>query len=276
VKQAVLLVAHGAPERLEDIPAFLEQVLGLPAPPFLVAEVRTRYEAIGGASPLTAATRRQAEALSARLGLPVYIGMRHWRPSLGEALARARADAVDHLVGLCAAPQFSSPPPLPLPCAPSVHHHPLFIESIAEKLIPLAQGREVLFTVHSLPGRVAAAAPEYEPEARSTAAAIAARCGVSSWDFACQGQGRAEGNWLGPTVESCIDALAARGVRELVLVPLSFVADNIEVLYEIDIRLRQYAGERGIELCRTATPGDSALFVETLAATVRPLLEHAL
>mgnify|MGYP002395504174 CR=1 FL=1 len=271
----MVLVAHGAPDRPDDLPAFLEQVLGGPVPPALLADFRARYAAVGGGSPLTAATRRQAEALSARLGLPVYVGMCHWRPFLGEALAQARADNVQHLVALFAAPQFSPPPRLPIPCAPSVHRHPLFIESIAEKLIPLALGREVLFTVHSLPGRLAAITPDYEREARSTAATIAARCGLPSADFAFQSQGGGGGDWLGPTVESRLDAFAARGVRELVLVPLSFVADNLEVLYDIDIQLRQYASGRGIQLCRTATPGDSALFVETLTATVLPLLVPA-
>jgi len=275
VSQGVLLVAHGAPERLEDIPAYLEQVLDAPAPPALIADVRARYECIGGSSPLTAATRRQAEALSRRLAVPVYPGMRHWRPFIHEALGQAQAHGIRRLIALWAAPQFAPPPPLPILSAPSVHRHPLFVETFAEKLAPLAQGREVLFTAHSLPARLAATAPDYEPEARATAAAIAAHCGLSTFDFAYQSQRRTEGDWLGPTVESRIDAWAARGVRDLVVVPLSFVADNLEILYDLDIRLRQYALERGVRLWRTETPGDAPLFIETLAATVRPWLEQA-
>jgi len=275
VSQAVILLAHGAPECLEDLPAFLARVLGAPAPPALIAEVRARYERIGGASPLTAVSRRQAEALSQRLSLPVFLGMRYWRPFLDEALSQARSDGIHRLIALHAAPQFSPPPPLHDPCAPSVHRHPLFIEAVAEQLVPLAQGREVLFTAHSLPARLATAAPEYDLEARFTAAAVAARCGLPSFDFGYQSQARPAEDWLGPTVESRIEAFSARGVRDLVLVPLSFTADNLEVLYDIDIHFRDYARARGIQLCRTATPGDSTLFVETLAATVRPLLKAA-
>ena len=156
--------------------------------------------------------------------------------------------------------------------APSVHRHPLFVEAVAERLLPLLPGREVLFTAHSLPGRVVATAPDYDPEARATAAAVAARCGLSGWDFAYQSQGRAEGNWLGPTVEERLDAWADRGVREAVLVPLSFVADNVEILHDVDIRFRRYAVERGIRLARTETLGDSPLFIEALAALAREQL----
>ncbi|MBM3745058.1 MAG: ferrochelatase [Acidobacteria bacterium] len=290
MKQGVLLAAHGAPERIEDIPAYLEQVLEAPAPASLIAEVSARYELIGGGSPLTAASRRQAEALARHLGLPVYLGMRCWHPFLHEAMAQATAEGIQRLAAICAAPQFSRaglafyglgglgdrrnvPQIL---WAPSVHRHRLFVEAVAERLLPLLPGREVLFTAHSLPGRVVANAPDYDPEARATAAAVAARCGLERWDFAYQSQGRAEGNWLGPTVEERLDALADRGVREAVLVPLSFVADNVEILHDVDVRFRRYALERGISLARTETLGDSSLFIEALAELAREQLEAAL
>jgi ferrochelatase len=277
------LVAHGAPERLEDLPDFLTRVIGAPAPPALLAEIRARYQRIGGASPLNAISRRQADALSRRLSLPVFLALRHGHPSLPDVLFQVRSAGFDRLVAVSASPHFSKSrdstlkhlfsPPLDLPWAPSVHRHPLFVEAIAERLVPLAQGREVLFTAHSLPAHLAAGSPDYGAEARATAAAIAARCGLPSFDFAYQSQGRDADHWLGPTVESRIDALASRGVSELVVAPLSFSADNLEVLYDIDIRFRHYALDRGIRLLRTATPGDSPLYIEALAASVRPFLE---
>jgi ferrochelatase len=322
------LVAHGGPESLDEIPAFLASVLGAPASPALVAEIRARYERIGGASPLNAISRRQAGALARALSLPVFLALRHGSPSLTEAVSQAHAAGHDRLVAVSASPQFGGkfgdstelcrragtqkhgnvgrtrgPQPDPqvrlLPGrgpgagwepappfqerrtiphvlnAPSVHRHPLFIEAIAERLAPLAPGRELLFTAHSLPARLASADPEYDTEARATAAAIAARCGLPSFEFAYQSQGREASDWLGPTVESRIDALATRGASAVLVAPLSFPADNLEVLYDIDIHFRQYAAERGIRLSRTPTLGDSPLFIEALAASVRPLLEAA-
>lgn len=277
---AVVLIAHGAPDRREQIPSFLTSVLGAPPAGALIAEIRARYERIGGASPLNAISRRQAEALSRVLSLPVVLAFRHGRPTLAEAVSEARAAGCDHVVAVWATPQYGGKSgdrrnfPHVLH-APSVHRHPLFIEAVAEKLAPLAPGREVLFTVHSVPARVARANPDYEAEARATAAAIASRSGVAAFEFAYQSQGQNGGDWLGPTVESRIDALASRGVSDVVVAPLSFSADNLEVLYDIDVHFRQYAAGRGIRLSRTPTLGDSPLFIEALAATVRPLLEAA-
>jgi ferrochelatase len=270
------LVAHGGPESLDEIPAFLASVLGAPASPALVAEIRARYERIGGASPLNAISRRQAGALARALSLPVFLALRHGSPSLTEAVSQAHAAGHDRLVAVSASPQFGDRRIFPhVFNAPSVHRHPLFIEAIAERLAPLAPGRELLFTAHSLPARLASADPEYDTEARATAAAIAARCGLPSFEFAYQSQGREASDWLGPTVESRIDALATRGASAVLVAPLSFPADNLEVLYDIDIHFRQYAAERGIRLSRTPTLGDSPLFIEALAASVRPLLEAA-
>ncbi len=295
MKQAVLLLAHGAPERLEDLPAYLDLVRGgRPAPPELREELRRRYEAIGGSSPLTARTREQAQALQEKLAelgcpVPVYFGMRNWRPFIADAMARMRADGVERIVAICLAPQYSRASiglyfrrvqeaktglgmQAEIVWTKSFHDHPLLIEAYAEKLAPLAAGRRVLFTAHSLPVRILEAGDPYDREARTTAELVARRLGLAEWDFAYQSQGATEEAWLGPTVESVLDEYAARGVREVALAPIGFVSDHLEILYDVDIYFRQYARERGIHLCRTESLNASPTFISALAEIARARL----
>ncbi|MGC8793609.1 MAG: ferrochelatase [Bryobacteraceae bacterium] len=288
MKQAVLLLAHGAPERLEDLDAYLDLVRGgRRAPAELRADLRRRYEAIGGGSPLAARTREQAEALEQRLaamGWPVrvYFGMRNWRPFIREVMGRIRSDGVRRLVTICLAPQYSQASiglyyrrvqeakdelgmDVDIVSTESFYDHPLLVEAYAEKLAPLASGRRVLFTAHSLPRRILEAGDPYDREARRTAELVARRVGVDEWDFAYQSQGATGEAWLGPTVESVLDGYAAGGVRRVVVAPIGFVADHLEILYDVDIHFRHYARERGIELCRTESLNASPTFIAALA-----------
>lgn len=288
MRQAVLLLAHGAPERIDDLDAYLDLVRGgRPAPPELRAELRRRYEAIGGASPLTARTREQALALEHRLaqcGCPVrvYFAMRNWRPFIREVMAEIRADGVERLVAVCLAPQYSRASiglyfrrlqqartdlgmNVQIVWTKSFHDHPLLIEAYAEKLAPLAAGRRVLFTAHSLPQRILEAGDPYDREARATAQAVARRLGLAQWDFAYQSQGAADEPWLAPTVESVLERYADEGVREVVLAPIGFVADHLEILYDVDIHFVRYARERGIALRRTESLNASPTFIAALA-----------
>jgi len=292
VKQAVLLLAHGAPERLEDLDAYLDLVRGgRPTPPELRREIRRRYEAIGGASPLTARTREQAQALQRRLAeegrpAPVHFAMRNWRPFIAETMARLKAEGVERIVALCLAPQYSRASVglyyrrvqqartdlglrAEIVWTKSFHDHPLLIEAFAEKLAPLAAGRPVLFTAHSLPERILEAGDPYDREARATARLVGERLGLERWDFAYQSQGAVAEKWLGPTVEEVIDGYAGRGSREFVLAPIGFVADHLEILYDVDIHLREYAAGRGLRLWRSPSLNDSPLFIAALAQVVR-------
>ena len=146
---------------------------------------------------------------------------------------------------------------------------PLLIEAFAERLRPLAPGRRVLFTAHSLPEKALADGDPYDRESRATAAAVAARLALPDWDFAYQSQGMTGDRWLGPTVESCLDRYAAEGIRDVVVHPIGFVCDHIEVLYDIDILFRQYAAERGISLSRPESLNDSPAFIAALAEVVK-------
>jgi len=288
VKQAVLLLAYGAPERPEDLDAYLDLVRGgRPVPSGLREQMRQRYAAIGGRSPLTAWTRRQAEALEQRLaalGRPVavYFAMRNWRPFIQEVVARIKADHIERLVAVCLTPQYSrasiglyyrrveqSKADMGLAAeivwTKSFHDHPLLIEAFAEKLAPLAAGRRVLFTAHSLPQRILEAGDPYDREARATAAAVARRLALSGWDFAYQSQGADQEAWLGPTVESVLDRYASQGIREVVLAPIGFLADNLEILYDVDVHFRDYARQRGLELVRPESLNDSPNLIAALA-----------
>ena len=287
MKQAVLLLAHGAPEKVEDVENYLGHVRGgRPVSPRVIAEVKQRYAEIGGSSPLLRWTRRQAEALEKLLGVRVYLGMRNWHPLIRDTMAQVAADAVERLVAICLAPQYSemsvglyirrtqeakmeAGAQAEIIWTRSFHAHPLLIEAFAERLELLARGRKVLFTAHSLPEKVLESGDPYDTEAKATARAVAERLGLADWDFAYQSQGMTEEKWLGPTVESCLDRYAADGVREVVLDPIGFVCDHVEILYDVDIHFRRYAEQRGIALVRPESLNDSPKFIEALAAVAR-------
>jgi ferrochelatase len=277
VNTGVLLLAHGAPERIEDVPQYLSFVRGgQPVSARVLEEVTSRYAAIGGSSPLTRWTRAQAEALGRVLGIPVFFGMRNWHPFIQETMEQVRAAGIGRLACVCLAPQFSemsvglymkraneAAAGVELRWAASFAVEPLLIEAFAERLQGL-RGK-VLFTAHSLP----APNERYDGEARATASAVAARLGLADWEFAYQSQGMSGGNWLGPTVESCLDRYAAEGVREVVVAPIGFVCDHVEILYDIDVLFRGYAAGRGIALTRPESLNGSPTFTAALAAVVQ-------
>jgi ferrochelatase len=149
------------------------------------------------------------------------------------------------------------------------HNHPGLIRAFSERLKAVYRGQKILFTAHSLPEKILDNNDPYDAEARATAALVAEAAGVSNWDFAYQSQGMTDEKWLGPTVESRIDAYAAHGVSDVVLHPIGFVSDHVEVLYDVDVLFRDYAGERGIRLVRPESLNDSPVFLEALADVAR-------
>ena len=243
---AVLLLAHGTPESLDQMPEYLAKVRGgRPPSPELVAEMRSNYAAIGGRSPLTDLTRAQAAALARELGggTPVYVGMRNWTPFIADALAEAARDGVTELVAVPMAPQYSSlsvakyrdaveaarPPGLAIRFVESWHDHPGLLDAFAERVrAALAEGPvdAVVFTAHSLPVRVIDAGDPYAGQVAATAAGVAARAGVARFSVAYQSAGRTPEPWLGPTLEEHLrerggggGPLGARGARRLRLRP---------------------------------------------------------
>jgi ferrochelatase len=296
----VLLLAHGAPERIDDIPEFLRHIRGgQPAPEAMVREITRRYELIGGGSPLGRWTERQARALETRLGVPTLVGMRHWHPFIAETIAALPA-GLDRLVVICLAPHNSrksiglhrqqlETALAQAPVRPEIslvehwHDHPLLIQAFAEKirsgLDVVQHGAQqsrpatrdegadppVILTAHSVPESTISGGDPYEAQARETAALVAAAVGLADWRMAFQSQGMTPGPWVGPTVESQIDELATQGHRRVFIAPVGFLCDNTEILYDIDIRFREYAQARGMVLDRAESLNDSPLLIETLA-----------
>ena len=208
--------------------------------------------------------------------------MRNWHPFIRETMDQVRDSGVERLAAIALAPQYSelsvglyirrteeaareAGVAAEIRWAKSFHDEPLLIEAFAERLRRVWTGQKVLFTAHSLPEKTLAAGDPYDRETRATAAAVAARLGLADCDFAYQSQGLTDDRWLGPTVESCLDRYAAEGVREVVVDPIGFVCDHVEILYDIDVLFRGYAAERGIALTRPESLNDSANFTAALA-----------
>ncbi|HXE74198.1 MAG TPA: ferrochelatase [Candidatus Xenobia bacterium] len=289
----VLLLAHGAPENPADVPEFLLHVRGgRPLPPAAVEEVKRRYELIGG-SPLRKHAERQAEALAERLQIPVFVGMRNWHPFISEAVAEVERRGLRRVVAICLAPHNSrtsvgmykkhleeavtcAGAPLLVQFVESWHDQSFLVEAFAEKLratrlkAEQAAGRgvPVILTAHSVPERTIAEGDPYDAQVRETAAQVAAAAGCSSWHLAYQSQGMTEEPWLGPTVESVVDRLATEGHQHVLLAPIGFLCDHVEILYDVDIVFRQYAQGKRIALWRTESLNDSPLLIEALAALV--------
>ncbi|HWP85525.1 MAG TPA: ferrochelatase [Terriglobia bacterium] len=298
--RGVLLLAHGGPDSLDDIAPFLSNIRGgRPTPPELLHEVRERYRIIGGKSPLLEISRRQAQALERFLNAGgrayrVYLGMRNWKPFIRETMQEIQRDGIMQLFCFCLAPQNSAKSvglylqhvreaerqlgwEIPTACLESWHDEPLLIEAFAERLrealaaFPGApeDPPAILFTAHSLPERVLAEGDPYDREVRHTAAAVARRCGISEYRFAYQSQGATAETWLGPSVESVLEDLSRAEKRRVLLCPIGFLADHVEILYDIDVAFQRYATERGILLRRTASLNDSPSLIRAMAALVQ-------
>ena len=292
-KWGVLLLAHGAPDRLEDIPAFLLNVRGgrkLPDP--AVNEIIRRYSLIGG-SPLLRLTTLQAQGLVKKLGRPVYVGMRNWKPFISDAVRQLSADRVGRVVSLCLAPQNSRTsiglykkylfddakrlaPDVQIDFVENWHDHPGLVEAFRERATTaLAQAQAeaggpvpVIFTAHSVPQKTIEDGDPYEQQVKETAALVAKAAGLERYDVAFQSQGMTREPWIGPTVESLIDRNAAEGRRHILLVPVGFVCDHVEILFDIDVMFHEYGRARGVIVHRSESLNDSPSFIEALAAVV--------
>ena len=273
---------------MDEMPEYLRLVRGGRSPSAeLVAEMRHNYEAIGGRSPLTDITLAQAEALRARLGadLPVGVGMRSWRPFIKDAVTALVAAGVDRIIGIPLAPQFSTlsvqkyldaataalPADVRFAPVSSFHLHPHLIEAFADRLLAAQPSKDdtVVFTAHSLPVRVIDAGDRYADEVAATARAVAARAGISSYDLAYQSAGRTPEPWLGPEIGAVIRERTARGSRRFLVAPIGFVCDHTEILFDIDVQATAVAHEVGATLRRTESLNTSPRFISALEDLVR-------
>ncbi len=295
----VLLMAHGSPDSIDEMGPYLQLVRGgRPTPPTLVDEIRERYRLIGGRSPLLDLTRAQAKALEARLNahgtrFRVYVGMRHWHPFIKETVAQIVADGLRRVIAVSMAPQYSQLSvgayqhavegaraelgvDLDITTVQSWHDHPRLLQAFAERVQEaIAQLAEearsqvrMVFTAHSLPERLRTQGDPYPGEVERTAAGVAKLLGLTTWDVAYQSQGATAEPWLGPTLDDIFARCAAQGQRQILLVPVGFVCDHMEILYDIDILGQQIAREKGLSLMRTASLNTSPTFNEALASVV--------
>lgn len=294
---AVLLIAFGGPERMEDVRPFLDNVLrGRPVPRERYEDVVHHYELIGGRSPLNAFTMAQADGLRAALAadggptLPVYVGMRNWSPYIADTLTRMQADGVRHALGLILAPHRTEASWQRYmgavdagraalgDGAPAVTYagpwfdHPLFIATMADRVrtaLAAAPDAALIFTAHSIPVGMAGESPyvrELEVSARLTAEA------VGRHEFTLAYQSRSGGPrdpWLEPDINDVLRDRAARGERAVVVVPIGFVCDHVEVRYDLDIEAQATAAEVGIRMIRAETANDAPTFARMLAQVVR-------
>jgi ferrochelatase len=292
-KTAVLLLAHGSPENPDQIPEFLSYVTGgRPLPPTVVEEIRHRYSLIGF-SPLVCWTLLQADQLSRLLQMPVFVGMRNWKPFISDTVKAIASQQYERVIAICLAPQNSRTSvglyrsavvgngnlPFKLDFVDEWHDHPLLAKAFAEKLRAdwekacAEHGAKlpVIFTAHSVPQRTITEGDLYERQSKETAELVAKEAGLSveDWTFAFQSQGMSGGAWIGPTVEDTIKNLKAKGHRGVFVHPVGFLCDHVEVLYDIDIAFKQFAEKEGMRLWRAASLNGSKTLTAALAEVVQ-------
>jgi ferrochelatase len=297
----VLLMAYGSPDSLDEIEPYLLDIRGGRATPqHLVAEVRSRYAQIGGRSPLLDLTRAQADALEQQLNqrtgsrsYRVYVGMRHWQPRLKTTVAQMASDGIQQAVALVMAPHSSqmstgayfanlngalqaTDASIDFVRIESWHSHPALIAALAEHTraaiaAKFSQPPYIIFTAHSLPVRILENGDPYADQLYETAALVAKELNLDAeqWCFSFQSAGASEEQWLGPPIEATIKRLAAEGRRELLVVPVGFLCDHVEILYDIDIAARQLAESLDVHLERSASLNDDPQFIQGLADLVQ-------
>jgi len=306
-KQAVLLLAHGTPETVEDIPEYLRNVVsGRPMPEHVIEEIKHRYSLIGR-SPLTEITLEQGKLVEAELAMEgvdtqVYVGMRNWKPYIPDVVRKMRADGVEEVAVLCLAPQNSRTSvglykravqaeagSLKIDFTEGWADDPLLADAFAERLGAAEQKLAaetggpvpVLFTAHSVPTRTVQpeerpsgprlwpgeGADSYAEDARKTAEMVAARVPeIPKWWFAFQSQGASGGPWIGPTVEDTLTSIAGEGVMALLLQPIGFLCDHVEILYDVDIAFKSYAKGLGVRLERPESLNASLTLARAVSA----------
>ncbi len=298
---AVLLLAYGGPDSLEDIPAYLLDIRGgRETPQHLIDEITDRYRQIGGRSPLLAITQSLARKLSEQIGLPIYVGMRHWHPYIKDVVARMAADGVRHIVAICMAPHYSalsigayrqrldeavqaSGEDIAVSFVESWGTQPDYLDgvtaNVGEALARFPQDARgsvrVVFTAHSLPAFILERGEPYDAQLRETARLLAERLDLpeGGWMFCYQSAAQTGAPWLGPQIEEVIPSLAGEGVRNVVVAPIGFVADHVEVLYDIDIGVQAIAGAHGLRVERPPMLNDGKAIVRALASLVAECLQ---
>jgi protoporphyrin/coproporphyrin ferrochelatase len=277
-------MAYGSPERLDDVPEYYRDIRGgRPIRPELLEDLVARYRAMGidHESPLNAITEDTRAALERELGVPVFTGMKHWHPRIAEAADRAVAAGANTIVGLVLAPHFSELSiagyreqleaavgnRAELVFIDSWHDEPGFIDVLADRI--RGTDAHVVFTAHSLPAR---AAPVYKEQLLKTSERVAERADVESWSFSFQSESPTGEPWLGPDILDHLEDLHRRGVKSVLVCPVGFVADHLEIRWDLDREATEKAGELGLRFSRIEMPNADPAFIAVLAGLVRRVL----
>jgi protoporphyrin/coproporphyrin ferrochelatase len=282
MKPAVILMAYGSPTELSDIRPYLEDIRGgRPVSDEAVEELTERYRRIGGHSPLDDVTEAQRAALERELELPVFVGMKHWRPRIAEAADLAVAGGAEVAVGIVLAPHYSRlsvdgyherleeglSGRVELRFVESWHTHEPYIAVLADRV--RGTDGHVVFTAHSLPARILEEGDPYRDQLLETSQLVAERAGLDSWSFAFQSESPTEEPWLGPDILDELDSLKAGGVESVLACPVGFVSDHLEILWDLDVEARERAAKLGLEFDRIRSLNDDPAFVRGLAELVR-------
>ena len=300
MSSAVLLMAYGTPATLDDVPAYFAHIRGgRQVRPEAVEELRERYRRIGGTSPLREVTEAQAAGVARVLrergsAVPVAVGMKHAPPFIGDAVSDLARAGVRRIAALALAPHYSKVSiasyfstaaeaaaslGLSLRTRESWHDHPGFIAGLADRVRAALRGAhdpasvETIFTAHSLPERILSWGDPYPDQLLQTSALVAASAGLSRWRLAFQSASHTGEPWLGPHLLDVLRERAGGGAREILVCPVGFVADHLEVLFDIDVEARDLAQELGVRLMRTPSLNDGADFLAVLAALASELLD---
>jgi len=284
---AVVLMAYGSPERIDDVPAYYADIRGgRPVSPERLADLTERYRRLGieTANPLNEITERTRAALEAELGVPVYTGMKHWTPRIADGAEAALAAGADRIAGLVLAPHYSrlsiagyrdqleeaTAGRAKLEFVESWYLEPGFVDLLADRV--RSTSAHVVFTAHSLPARILDEGDPYETQLMSSATAIAQRAALREWSFSYQSASPTGEPWLGPDILDHLEALHGRGVDDILLCPIGFVADHLEIRWDLDTEAQSKAGELGMRVSRIEMPNADPAFVATLATIVRRVL----
>jgi ferrochelatase len=284
VKAAVVLMAYGSPERLSDVPAYYADIRGgRPIAPEHLADLVERYRRLGIAdsSPLNAITEQTRAALEKELGLPVFTGMKHWTPRIADAAEAALASGAGEVVGLVLAPHYSAlsiagyreqleralAGKADLRFVESWHDEPGFVELLADRV--RGADAHVVFTAHSLPARIVADGDPYRDQLLETARLVAEAAGLDAWSFSFQSESPTGEPWLGPDILDHLEALRQQGVKRILVCPVGFVSDHLEIRWDLDVEAREKAAELGLLFERIEMPNADPKFVRMLAGIVR-------
>jgi ferrochelatase len=285
MKSAVVLMAYGSPETADDVRSYLQDIReGRPVSEHAVEELTERYRRIGGRSPLAEITERQRAALEADLAIPVHVGMKHWRPRIGEAVERALDGGADVIAGLVLAPHYSELSiggyrerleaalggRAALIFVESWYDHGPFLDVLADRV--RGTQAHVIFTAHSLPARIRETGDPYETQLQTTAQLVAERAALRHWSFAFQSASPTGEPWLGPDILEELESLHQRGVSEVLAAPIGFVSDHLEILWDLDVEAREKAAELGLAFDRIESLNDDPAFIAALAGLVRQTL----